>query len=355
MITLQTAIRVKDQYESGWLRLSNEIVSIGIGMDSGEYVIVVGVSSLNRFATHQSDLSAAIRIPSKVCILSAAGEEEIRVVFREVGEFSAFNTTRQRPCPGGYSVGHTGATGTFGCLVSFRGGPLSGRKFILSNNHVIANSNDANVGDRIYQPGPVDLGSNADRIATLTRWVPLISDGENYVDAAIAEVEGGTTGWSELVATYVKDIGVPSGATLEPVVGMHVEKSGRTTGHTAGRVEQVGVTARVSYRDSFPAPLVFRDQILLSPMSRPGDSGSVVFRASTREAIGLLFAGSERATLANRINLVLSQLTHRSVFRLGDGSNIAFDETPPLQLGIEGGAVPHVSREFRSVMRDLMA
>lgn len=354
MITLETALRVKDQYESGWLQVSSEVVSIGVGVDNGEYVIVVGVSSLNRFASAQANLSMTARIPIEISILSPTGEDKVRVVFKETGEFAAQNTSRQRPCPGGYSVGHAGATGTFGCLVSFRGGPLAGRKFVLSNNHVIANSNNANVGDRIFQPGPVDFGASTDTIATLSRWVPLMTDSHNYVDAAMAEVQGGTSGWSDFVATFVKDIGVPSGTTLEPSIGMNVEKAGRTTGYTTGRVEQVGVTARVSYRDSFPAPLVFRDQILLTPMSRPGDSGSVVFQAGTRSAIGLLFAGSERSTLANRINLVLSHLTQRSTVRSVNGSAVVFDELPPLQLGVEGGASLHGPRELRNVINSLL-
>ena len=50
----------------------------------------------------------------------------------------------------------------------------SGEPFILSNNHVLANSNEAMVGDAILQPGPTDGGQNpSDVVARLERFVGL--------------------------------------------------------------------------------------------------------------------------------------------------------------------------------------
>src|SRR5947208_1211109 len=40
--------------------------------------------------------------------------------------------------------------------------------YTLSNNHVLANSNGASIGDPEYQPGPFDGGTSADQIATLS-------------------------------------------------------------------------------------------------------------------------------------------------------------------------------------------
>ena len=71
-----------------------------------------------------------------------------------VGKIRALQsrTARHRPAPGGVSIGHIDITaGTLGCLVK-----RDGTTFILSNNHVLANSNDAQVGDPILQPGPLD-------------------------------------------------------------------------------------------------------------------------------------------------------------------------------------------------------
>src|SRR5213592_4334064 len=77
-------------------------------------------------------------------------------------------TARFRPAPGGVSIGHRAITaGTLGCLVR-----RQGQVFVLSNNHVLANSNDAQRGDAILQPGPHDGGRFPDdQIAELEDFV----------------------------------------------------------------------------------------------------------------------------------------------------------------------------------------
>ena len=80
---------------------------------------------------------------------------------RVTGRLMAFSdpTERQRPVPLGYSVGHPAITaGTIGARVR----DALGRVYILSNNHVLANSNGASIGDPAYQPGPFDGGTSAD-------------------------------------------------------------------------------------------------------------------------------------------------------------------------------------------------
>ena len=87
---------------------------------------------------------------------------------KQVGEIVAFQsrTDHWRPAPGGVSIGHYLITaGTLGGLVK---DATTGETLILSNNHVIANSNSAAKGDIIIQPGAYDGGSNpGDRIAEL--------------------------------------------------------------------------------------------------------------------------------------------------------------------------------------------
>ena len=51
----------------------------------------------------------------------------------------------------------------------------------------------------------------------------------------------------------------------------------------------------------------FVDQIITSAVSRPGDSGSLVMDRDNR-AVGLLFAGSERVSVCNRIEHVIRLL-----------------------------------------------
>jgi hypothetical protein len=43
----------------------------------------------------------------------------------------------------------------------------------MSNNHVLANSNAAQPGDPIWQPGKYDGGGSADQIATLEQFIPI--------------------------------------------------------------------------------------------------------------------------------------------------------------------------------------
>jgi hypothetical protein len=60
-----------------------------------------------------------------------------------------------RPVRCGVSVGHIDITaGTLGAVVERGGGDEE--RYLLSNNHVLANSNEAEVGDPILEPGPVD-------------------------------------------------------------------------------------------------------------------------------------------------------------------------------------------------------
>ena len=59
-------------------------------------------------------------------------------------------TSRRRPSPGGYGIGHPTVTaGTFGLLLEYEEGIHANKAFILSNNHVIAVNNLARVGDAI--------------------------------------------------------------------------------------------------------------------------------------------------------------------------------------------------------------
>jgi hypothetical protein len=226
---------------------------------------------------------------------------------------------RIRPAEGGWSVGHVDITaGTLGtCVYEIlpegktsppeHGIGIPGRYFILSNNHVLANSNAASVGDAILQPGPYDGGTQPeDRIAELTRFIPITFDPptpkdqhQNLVDAAIAEGDfreldrqlywiGGVRGWRR---------------AAEVTVGLAVQKTGRTTNYTTGRITAINATVDVGYGEGRVAR--FRDQIITTAMSAGGDSGSLVTTLDN-VAVGLLFAGSSVATILNQIENVRS-------------------------------------------------
>ncbi len=65
-------------------------------------------------------------------------------------------------------------------------------------------------------------------------------------------------------------------------------------------------TVTVNYGDERTA--TFEHQIVSTPMSDGGDSGSLLVASQTKQAVGLLFAGSSQATLFNPIQAVLKAL-----------------------------------------------
>jgi hypothetical protein len=214
---------------------------------------------------------------------------------------------RTRPVRPGYSIGHfkiTAGTIGAGCydLSSLPGIPP--RYYILSNNHVLANSNDANIGDPVLQPGPFDGGAMPrDVVGRLSRFVPIRFGGQcNYVDAALAELP------FEMIDRDVYWSGYPASAAKAAEVGMLLKKTGRTTSFTTGRVAAVAATVNVNYGGGQVAK--FCNQILTTNMSAGGDSGSLVLDFDNNP-VGLLFAGSSVATILNPIALVQLSLQVR--------------------------------------------
>lgn len=242
-----------------------------------------------------------------------------------------------RPVPIGISVGHSDVTaGTLGCRVS-QGCHL----YALSNNHVLANQNDAQIGDPIIQPGTFDGGSApADTIGMLYDYVPLSFTTScnvntcNRIDAAIAEV----TGAYVINATTSEGYGTPRDETIEPYIGMKVMKYGRTTGLSYGYIDSVSATIDVNYGTTSNTNYArFVYQIVIKPaedasysdFSAGGDSGALIVAADAnypapdcvndpspcawdypplgdeRKPVGLLFAGGGGITVANKISDVL--------------------------------------------------
>jgi hypothetical protein len=218
---------------------------------------------------------------------------------------------RVRPLRPGLSVAHPDVTaGTLGGFVR-----VGGRLAVLSNNHVLAAGGAAQIGDPCLQPGPADGGTARDRVGSLTAFQELSAGRANLVDAAVAELD-------PEVAAEPGDL--PGGRLSGPVPDYLdidpeelVEKVGRTTGHTHGRITAVEVdSVAVSYDDGVYR---FDDQIEIAgragAFSQGGDSGSVIWRSRDRAPLGLLFAGSSTGgnggtgvTFANPLSTVLTLL-----------------------------------------------
>lgn len=213
-------------------------------------------------------------------------------------------TARLRPAMPGLSIGHYLVTaGTFGAVVYDKS---TGQPFILSNNHILANSSNghdarARIGDPILQPGAYDGGKYSKNIlARLAKYVtldeyPLV----NLMDCALAKPLN-----NDLIVPDILGIGVVQGV-VAPALGMNVIKSGRTSDVTNGQIRVMNVTADVNYGQG--RVLRFENQIFTTPMSQGGDSGSLVLDENNL-AVGLLFAGSDQGTLINPIQPILELL-----------------------------------------------
>lgn len=189
----------------------------------------------------------------------------------------------------GDSIGLRDAgTGTLGGLVEDE----HGNRYILTNNHVAANSNRAHVLADVLHPGPADgYGSPIGRLA---RFEPIFFDYPNLIDAALVRV--------------------PENADVEPFeesstttarVGWTVQKTGRTTGHTEAKV--IGRNAAVNIDFGEQGVARFEGQIITEHMLDPGDSGSMLLSTSGHP-VALGFAGSDSISIHNPINLVLRTL-----------------------------------------------
>ena len=320
---IKEAIAVKQQYLDKLFTMPN-VVGIGIG-----YKVANGVVT--------NDLAITISVSKKIASAQLAGSDlipkwlgSIKTDVVETGIFKAFQDPKQkmRPARPGVSIGHYNITaGTFGCLVK-RGSEA----LILSNNHVLADINKAQLGDAILQPGKYDGGTDADKIAELAEYIPIEFDGggggtqpggcsglitsvmslfgqqpakssinepgANHVDCAIAKPLS-----PDLVTPEILQIGKPTGVGTV-TLGTSVQKFGRTTSYTQDRIIQVDVTATVDYGGP---TATFQGQLMAGAMSQGGDSGSAVLDDQKR-VVGLLYAGSDTTTLLNPIQDVLTAL-----------------------------------------------
>ena len=375
-------------------------------------VVGLGVGYKNRLGESTGEESVVILVQQKKPKSALTADDFIPPIVDgvktdviEVGILRAQNMQRGRFRPimqPGVSIAHymVGA-GTFGAVVRDRD---TNEKLILSNNHVLANSNGARIGDPILQPGELDGGVHpSDVIAYLERYqqlayieegvpaqppktitpttpppsvpttpvapstpttpsTPPTSDNEcDVVEAVvilanlIAAVLGSTkrvqslslgaqsaslgqplqafgaspaevpmipaVSWDNrldaalarpanpaMLSEQILNVGLLTGSK-PAMLGMTVAKSGRTTGYTVGTVTLLNATVNVQY-DTLNGTRTARfvNQIICSGMSQAGDSGSLMLDPSDRKAVGLLFAGSQYATICTPIDVVLSTL-----------------------------------------------
>lgn len=315
---LEQAIKQQGQQVSGALSVESltdtgnvQGVAIGLGEPGGPGE--PGAPVLSVFVAEETTPDQVRSLVVESMGVQAARDVPLQVVTSGIIDAQS-HRFRIRPAPGGVSIGHPKVTaGTLGCLAIGRTAPRNSRLMLLSNNHVIAASNNSAYGDCISQPGRYDGGTcPADQIAILERFVPIRFGGAaNYVDCA--------TGWCwpdrvrrELI--YLSG-GVPyffriSSAVAWASLGMNVGKSGRTTQLRSGRVVGLNWSGWINYGVGYAW---FANQFVVQgyggDFSAGGDSGSVIWRwDSIRNPVGLLFAGGGGYTIANPMSWVVSAL-----------------------------------------------
>ena len=328
---VHAAIAAQERHNASLLRIPG-VVGTAVGIlpngKAGDRVLVtdVGVRNVPAFV---DDVGVATQVTGLIVALSDP-------------------TLRARPAPIGFSVGHPAITaGTMGALVRNAASQL----FALSNNHVLANQNDAVIGDAMLQPGPFDGGTSSDQIGTLADFQPInFSGGSNTMDAAIARI----TNPSDVSSSTPLDdgYGQPSSTIYgdanndrvfddkTALLGLNVQKYGRTTKLTKGQITGINATISVCYEVFIIFCLksaTFVDQLIIEPgaFSGGGDSGSLIASDdANKNPVGLLFAGGETSTIANRIDLVLNR------FNVSVDGGTSTPPTPFTDVAITGVSAP---------------
>ncbi|MEH2460467.1 hypothetical protein [Nostoc sp.] len=261
---------------------------------------------------HRSDLAP---IKEKVKYL-AKGEVDIRIT-GNVYPQNSVSPYYKRPLSIGLSISrtHSISAGTLGCFVQKRG---QADLLILSCNHVLANINDAQIGDPIIQPAVVDDGkSETECIANLYEFIQLREDQPNLADAAIAKINAHIE-IERLCPFYENNLLQPfwQKEGFEEIRHSVVAKFGRSTELTFGIINAFEMERKVPYiNNGNPITVTFPNLTAIKgldnkPFSKGGDSGSIIVNIEG-EPIGLLFAGTEGdkpISYANPIELVCQEL-----------------------------------------------
>jgi hypothetical protein len=205
-----------------------------------------------------------------------------------------------RPTFCGVSASHKNTiSGTIGCLVAIDG--QNGSRFILSCNHVLANSNLGAIGDAILEPSPSDGGDVNSPIAELSEFAPINFDTLNVIDAAIARLINVADVNPQIF--QIGKIGPPSQASIF----QSVRKSGRSTLQTVGTIDDVSADIKVYYGSKRAK---FHDQLVVRGVSgafaQQGDSGALVVDALNHNAVGMVFAVGGEVAFVNKIQPVLN-------------------------------------------------
>jgi hypothetical protein len=216
----------------------------------------------------------------------------------------AYHELNGRYCCGSsiHPAKHPGA-GTLGCLLRDASGNLYG----LSANHVSGLASYADHGEKILAPGHSDItaqGRDPFTIGVHVRALTMVPGSPTNVDiAANSDAAVFAIRQPDSVSSHQAGHYDTPAIVADPKGGMLIEKIGRTTGHTTGRILGMSPTPQgVSYQMSAVggnATVYFNSLVTARGengglFSTFGDSGSLVVGQTDTgyAAIGLVVAGT---------------------------------------------------------------
>jgi V8-like Glu-specific endopeptidase len=220
---------------------------------------------------------------------------------KQIGRLVPQVNKRKSPLQSGFSIGHVDITaGTLGAIVV-----KGGKRFFLSNSHVLANSGLGKKGDKIIFPGDADGGKTPkDVVGKLSEFDKFVVGDKfaNRVDAALAEIDP-----ARLADANFEIFGTRKTLDIiDPVRGMRVVKRGRTTGDTESVVQDINFRFILEYEGV--GKVGFLDQVLCERYTAGGDSGSIVVDKKSGKIVGLHFAGANGGSVFNPIREVIKAL-----------------------------------------------
>ena len=306
---------------------NSDVVGTAVGLKDGQVVLKVftarqGVAGIPK---KHDGFDVVVQVTGRINVLPPRAEPDKSGSSQFTSRVSlSAQDTFARPIPIGVSTGNERLIkyrGRWYCTVGTLAARVvdgNGNVFALSNNHVYALENKAELGDNILQPGRVDMPSggcgssseiSAALIGSLADYEPLVfGGGTNTIDAALAATTTSDLG----NATPAEGYGLPTSSTADASLDMLVQKYGRTTELTHGTVTGINATINIGY-DGGTA--TFTGQILVENAGGfilPGDSGSLLVTDDGNvnpSPLGLLFAGNSSGSfaIANDIDVVLSR------------------------------------------------
>lgn len=301
------------------------------GKLTDEPVVTVMVRKKRRPAlvSRRRMIPAAIDVDGTLCPTDVV---QAQAVLMNAEGYPGENPLRYRGIRWGSSTSNLAdATPDAGTITAIVRDNTDGTTGILSANHVIADSNRAPRNDPIYQPGELDWTEEEEAgtttIGRLKRWV-TIAGGATAVDGAIAQLDEGIrvnrnydgvelrppgtrdpvyperypeirpaigmvvagdgfgNVWLTSMETTLSELNVsllPETARVEraPALGSVIEKVGRTTAYTVGRVHLTGEEVTVEVPGM--GEVTYTRCIKTQWFAWSGDSGAMAIRKGSSE------------------------------------------------------------------------